>query len=86
MKKFLLLFLLLPILSRSQEKITEANYRIYSVKLGKEVSLKDIADDMDTKDVLFLGEEHNDSVTHYLEQTLFIFLYQKYNAGLALSM
>lgn len=67
-------------------QITEANYRIYSVKLAKEVSINDIADDMKNNDVLFYGEEHNDSVTHYLENKIFETLFQKYSRAMTLSM
>lgn len=69
-----------------QAQVTEANYRIYSVKLGKEVTLKDIADDMKNFDVLFFGEEHNDSVTHFLEQKMQVLLYEQFTNQLALSM
>lgn len=67
-------------------QITEANYRIYSVKLAKEVSVNEIVDDMKTNDVLFYGEEHNDSVTHYLENKIFETLFQKYSNNVTLSM
>ncbi|MGP8216330.1 MAG: ChaN family lipoprotein [Bacteroidia bacterium] len=66
--------------------LSEKNYRIYSVKLGKEVNMQDIANDMKNYDVVFYGEEHNDSVTHYAEKTLFGLLYDTYNSTLTLSM
>ncbi len=66
--------------------VSEKNYRLYSMKLGKEVSMKDIAEDMKNYDVVFYGEEHNDSVTHYAEKTLFKTLYDKYNSAITLSM
>ena len=37
----------------AQDKLSEKNYRIYSVKLAKEVSLNEIAADMENYDVLF---------------------------------
>ncbi|MFM9945867.1 MAG: ChaN family lipoprotein [Bacteroidia bacterium] len=69
----------------SQAQITESHYKIYSVKLGKEVTLNDIVEDMKSYDVLFFGEEHNDSVTHYLEIKMLELLFQKY-PNIALSM
>jgi uncharacterized iron-regulated protein len=66
--------------------LSEKNYRIYSVKLGKEVSFQDIANDMKNYDVVFYGEEHNDSVTHFSEKTLFTTLYNTYNSTITLSM
>ena len=80
----LFIFCLLAINTSAQ--ITEAHYRIYSVKLAKEVSINDIADDMKNADVLFYGEEHNDSVTHYLENKIFETLFQKYSNTMTLSM
>ena len=67
-------------------QITEANYRIYSVKLAREANINDIVDDMKNNDVLFYGEEHNDSVTHYLENKIFETLFQKYSNVITLSM
>lgn len=66
--------------------LSEKNYKIYSVKAGKEVSVKDIVEDMKNYDVVFYGEEHNDSVTHFLEKSLFIALYNQYSNTLTLSM
>ena len=80
----LIAFCLLAINATSQ--VTEQNYRIYSVKLAKEISINEIADDMKNADVLFYGEEHNDSVTHYLENKIFETLFQKYNSSMTLSM
>lgn len=67
-------------------QITESNYKIFSVKANKEVTLKDIADDMQNCSVLFFGEEHNDSVTHFLEAKMFEAMFQKYSNKVALSM
>src|SRR6185312_7247999 len=66
--------------------LSAANYRIYSVKENKEVTLQDIAADAKNYDVVFYGEEHNDSVTHYAEKSLLAALYEKYNNTMTLSM
>lgn len=84
--KTLLIFPLLIIVFQTFGQVTEKNYKIYSVKSGKEVSLGDIAEDMKNYDVLFFGEEHNDSVTHYLENKMFELFYQKFNSKSTLSM
>jgi len=55
-------------------QVTEQNYRIYSVKSAKEITIAEIVDDMKNADVLFYGEEHNDSVTHFLENKIFSFV------------
>ena len=86
MKKIILALILFPLLAAAQDKLSESNYRIYSVRLKKEVTLNEIVKDMKNYDVLFFGEEHNDSVTHYLEQTLFALMYAKYESDLALSL
>ncbi|MCD6011280.1 MAG: hypothetical protein K0Q79_1142 [Flavipsychrobacter sp.] len=86
MKKLWLIVLLVPGLVNAQQKLSENNYRVYSVKQAKEVSLNDIADDMKAHDVLFFGEEHNDSVTHYLERAMLELMYEKFKENVALSM
>ena len=86
MKKLFLLFLLCPFFSMAQEKISESHYKIYSVKAGKEIQLKAIVQEMKDYDVLFFGEEHNDSVAHFLEKSLLELLQLKFGSDLALSM
>lgn len=86
MKQFILALILLPLAFASHAQLTDAHYRIYSVKLDKEVPLNVVAEDLINYDILLFGEEHNDSVTHYLERSLFELLYNKYGDDLALSM
>jgi uncharacterized iron-regulated protein len=86
MKTYTALFLLLLIYIPSNGQVTEKNYRIYSVQLAKEVTLDDIAVDMNNYDVLFFGEEHNDSAAHYLESKMLEALYQKFGSAVTLSM
>ena len=86
MKKILFLVLFCPLFASAQKQLTDSNYRVYSVKLNKEVSLNDIVKDMANYDVLFLGEEHNDSVTHFLEKTMLGLLYNEYKTDVVLSM
>lgn len=82
---FFALFITLAFTNKSNE-LTEKNYRIYSVKLGKEVQLQDIVNEMNNYDVLIFGEEHNDSVSHYLEFQLLTLLEAKYGNKTALSL
>ncbi|MCY7410784.1 MAG: ChaN family lipoprotein [Chitinophagales bacterium] len=86
MKKILLLLFVCPLFLSAQEKLSENNYRIYSVKLDKEVLLNDIAEEMKIYDVLFFGEEHNDSVGHYLQLELLKRMYKSYGDKISLSM
>lgn len=70
----------------AQDKgLSKENYVIYSTKEKKVVDIEALVNDAKNYDVIFYGEEHNDSVTHYLEATLLKMLYEKYNP-VALSM
>ena len=61
--------LLLPVLSHAQDMTK--HYKIYDVKKQKTIAVDDIITDMSNADVLFFGEEHNDSIGHYLEALIF---------------
>jgi uncharacterized iron-regulated protein len=69
-----------------RSQLTEKNYRIYSVKENREATLKDIALSMRSHDVLFFGEEHNDSVTHYLQSGMLEELFAEFGTKTVLSM
>jgi len=64
----------------------EQHYKIYSTAQKKLVDADAIIADMANADVLFFGEEHNDSTGHYLEHVLFEKLCKKYPTTAALSM
>jgi len=85
MKLLTILCIVLPVLGFSQDSLS-SHYKIYSTSRQKVISLDDIANDMANADVLFFGEEHDDSTGHYLEQALFKKLAQKYPEKIALSM
>lgn len=86
MKRIILCLLFFPLILSAQEMLSETNYRIYSVRSLKEVSVNEIVKDMQHYDVLFFGEEHDDSVTHYLEKFLLERLYSSFGNDLALSL
>ncbi|RZL32444.1 MAG: hypothetical protein EOO96_14055 [Pedobacter sp.] len=71
MKKHLLplLILLFPIIGFAQD--LSKHYKIYDVKKQKLINVDDIISDLANANVLFFGEEHNDSIGHYLEATIF---------------
>ena len=75
----------LPFLALSQDSLS-THYKIYSSSKQKIVTLDEITNDMNKADVLFFGEEHNDSTGHYLERVMFKKLADKYPGKLALSM
>lgn len=85
MKKLLLaLILFLPALSKAQE--IDKHFKIFDVKKQKTIAIDDIIKDMSTADVLFFGEEHNDSIGHYLEALIFKKMIQAYPNKAALTL
>lgn len=85
MKKLLLaLIILLPALSKAQE--IDRHFKFFDVKMQKTISVDDIIKDMSNADVLFFGEEHNDSIGHYLEALIFKKMIQAYPNKAALTL
>jgi len=80
-----LAIILLPFYAASQDSLA-THYKIYNTLSQKLVSPDDIISSMDKADVLFFGEEHNDSTAHQLEYILFKKLSEKYPGKTALSM
>jgi len=78
-------FLFLPLFAFCQEDFSR-HYKIYDTQNQKVISADDIINNMDKADVLFFGEEHNDSTCHVLQLTLFAKLAAKYPGKTALSM
>jgi len=64
----------------------EKHFRIYDVKAKEITTVDKIAAACRDADVIFFGEEHNDSAGHYLEAAIFKALQQQYGSKLALSM
>ncbi|NTE01443.1 ChaN family lipoprotein [Agrobacterium tumefaciens] len=80
----ILLYLAAPIGLKAQD--LKLPYKIYDVRKQKEISIDEIIADMKNVDVLFFGEEHNDSVGHDLEAKIFEKLNITYPHQIALSM
>ncbi len=85
MKSLILALLVLPVFALSQDSLS-SHYKIYSTSKQKVVAIDDIVNDMANADVLFFGENHNDSTGHYLEFMVFKKLAAKYPGKIALSM
>jgi uncharacterized iron-regulated protein len=85
MKLLTIICLMLPIVAFCQDSLSN-HYKIYSTAQQKVILPDDIVNDMANADVLFFGEEHNDSTSHYLEYALFKKLSQKYPQKVALSI
>jgi len=85
MRTILLLLFIFPLVSSAQNKI-EDHYKIYDTRTKQVIILDKIIEDCGSADVLFFGEEHNDSACHYLEKTIFELLDKKYPGRVALSL
>ncbi|MHB8207053.1 ChaN family lipoprotein [Mucilaginibacter sp.] len=80
------LFLILsPLFGICQDSLS-THYKIFNTKTQKAASLDDIVHDMNKANVLFFGEEHNDSTGHQLEYILLKKMEERYPAKIALSM
>jgi uncharacterized iron-regulated protein len=77
--------MMIPALSFSQGSM-EQHYKIYDTRAKQIITIDKIVTDMAQADVLFFGEEHNDSAGHYLENMIFRALHTAYGSHLALSM
>lgn len=62
------------------------HFKIYDTRSNQYVGIDQIVADMANADVLFFGEEHNDSIGHYLENKIFQSLSAAYGSKLVLSL
>lgn len=84
--KYLLFAIALTLSFNVYAQSINNTFKIYDVKKQKLVSIDDIVFDMDKNDVLFFGEDHNDSIGHYLEAELFKRIAEKYPNQTALTL
>jgi uncharacterized iron-regulated protein len=73
------------LLSFSQTGI-EKHYKIYNTRTKQLTTPEQIAADCNYVNVLFFGEEHNDSAGHFMEKEIFNALQKQYGGKLVLSM
>ncbi len=64
----------------------ETHFKIYDTRAKELATIDKIAADLQNADVLFFGEEHNDSAGHYLETEIFRALHKLFGNSLALSL
>lgn len=69
-----------------RDGITDKNYIVHNTKLNKAATFQDIITEMKNYDVVFFGEEHNDSVGHFLEAELFKKMFEAYGSKTVLTM
>ena len=85
---FALVFFLssaLNVVAQESVVITEGDYRIYTSE-GQPATLDDIREAMGVADVVFVGELHNDPVSHYIEQVVLKDWYSTHGSAAALSL
>ena len=76
MKTLPLILILLTISAANAQDINN-HYKIYDTRSRQLTSLDKIISDAASADVLFFGEEHNDSAAHFLEKTIYQKLFEK---------
>jgi len=64
----------------------EKEYRIYDVKGKKEIKFDELISQLLSADVVFFGEEHNDSIAHLLQFNVFKGLHEKSRRKVILSL
>ena len=60
----------------------EKHYKIYNTHTKQITTPEQIAADCKDANVLFFGEEHNDSAGHYMEHIIFEALHKQYSGKL----
>src|SRR5688572_24067665 len=85
--RFLMALLLYFIsLASSSQDSMNIHYKIYDTRSKQIITIDKIVADMAEADVLFFGEEHNDSAGHYLESRIFRALHAQYGEKIVLSL
>lgn len=64
---------MLPLFTQAQNK----DYRIYAVAKQQEITVSQLVSELKQADVIFFGEEHQDSIAHLLELALLKGLHQQ---------
>ena len=86
MKPLLALCFSLLFLSASGQDSMEYRYKIYDTRSKSIVPIERIVAELAQADVLFFGEEHNDSAGHYLENKIYRALHAAYGNQVVLSL
>ena len=86
MRSFFVAFSFLLVTAAEAQNDMSSHYKIYDTRTRQLVTIDKIVADAAGADVLFFGEEHNDSACHYLENMIFRSLYASYGNQVVLSM
>ena len=85
MKKLLLLSFIYFISFNFWSQSTK-DYIIYSVKEKKSISIEKLVEALDSVEVLFYGEEHDDSIAHLLQKRIYEEIHLRNGANTVLSL
>src|SRR5688572_2658353 len=86
LKPALLIVLILSFISGFTQNSIDKHFKIYDTRNKQITTVEAIAAACKDVDVLFFGEEHNDSAGHYLETEIFKALHGLYSNQVALSL
>lgn len=86
MKWFLAFISCFLLVTAAAQDSMSAHYKIYDTRTQQIITIDKIVADIAAADVLFFGEEHNDSAGHYLENKIFRALHAQYANQLVLSL
>ncbi|HMU45059.1 MAG TPA: ChaN family lipoprotein [Chitinophagaceae bacterium] len=86
MKYFMCCLFCLAFMYASAQEDMSVHFKIYDTRNKEITTIDKIVSAMENADVLFFGEEHNDSAGHFLENKIFQALYERYRSNLVLSM
>jgi uncharacterized iron-regulated protein len=64
----------------------ETPFKVYDTKSGKQIGMNDIVGQLNNVDVVFWGEEHNDTVGHILQLKMLKLLHDRYQDRLVFSL
>ena len=83
---FSFLFFATSSFAQSLPKEPTLPFKIFDTKTGEQLTLTELADRIIKTDVLFWGEEHNDTIGHILELKMLKMLHERYDDKLVLSL
>jgi uncharacterized iron-regulated protein len=74
--------------TKAQSHSIEAGlpFKIFDTQTGEQITITELSDRMNKTNVLFWGEEHNDTIGHILELKLLKLLSERFRDKLSLSM
>lgn len=82
----LLILLAIGAHAQSLPVVAKIPYKIFDTKSGEQLGFRELAERITKTDVLFWGEEHNDTIGHILELKMLKMLHEQYQNKLVLSL